>query len=104
MAIAIVVEERATGAPRLAVSRYTALRRGVCEVSVAAIPKERILPPKRHVKIVEPAVPHVAHAHAAAPTRARHPRVARHIAELSVAQVAVEMIRRRLRVAKALQL
>ena len=95
MAVAIVVDERATGSPaRRAVVPQARLLRHVGESAVAVISVERVLSPVGAEKILESIVVVVAHAHRRSPAHLREAALRRHVGERAVAVVFVEAVRR----------
>src|SRR3954449_1026007 len=92
MPIAVVVQERAAGTPRLPIPVDSADGGDIGEPAVTVVPEQGVPPPIRDVNVVEAAVGHIAYTDAAAPTRAVHPCLERHVPEFPTSLVAVKVI------------
>lgn len=94
MAVAIVVDEGATGIPALETSRgscrYARFIGYIRECAIAVITPKRAIAPITDEEIFMPVVVIVAGAHALAPTGPRHACLRRNVGERAVAVVLVE--------------
>ena len=93
MAVAVVVEEGASGAPAYAILEQTGLLRDVGEGSVAVVAHEAVLAPEAAEEIVEAVVVVIADADAGLPAGESKTGVLRDVGEGAVAVVLVKMVR-----------
>ena len=100
--VAVVIDERAARAPRLAGSGHARPGADLRKFSVIVV-VQPVLTVVRHVQVFPAVVVVIAHAHALAPTARREPSLHRHVGERAVMIVVVQMIGRRLSRRKSFQ-
>ena len=90
VAVAVCVEERATGAP--SAGRDSRPGGDVLESAVAAVAEQDVRPPVRHVEIEKAVAVEVPGARAVPPGREVDARLLRHVLELPSAEIPVESV------------